>query len=242
MIEIEELLDLSHSIAAPLFAGKTYPWEALEGIKDFILALGPTLDPEEFDHPAEGVWIAKDATVFPSAYIGSHVLRVMGLSCIVVATSTPICSMLQGVGRISTPLILTATAMIIKIATNYLFVSNVNLNITGAAVGSLVAFTYVCVVGMYILIRRAKVMPNLVNCMLKPLISAALCALTAYFSYRLINHFVGSTISTILAVFCAAIVYFFTLVILRTFTETELMMLPKGKNLVTILAKLHLLG
>lgn len=177
-----------------------------------------------------------------SAYIGSHVLRVMGLSCIVVATSTPICSMLQGVGKISTPLILTATAMIIKIATNYLFVSNVNLNITGAAVGSLVAFAYVCVVGMYILIRRAKVMPNLVNCMLKPLISAALCALTAYFSYRLINHFVGNTISTILAVICAAIVYLFALVILRTFTETELMMLPKGKNLVTILAKLHLLG
>ena len=71
MIEIDQLLDLSHSIAAPLFAGKTYPWEALSEIKDFILALGPTLDPEEFDHPAEGVWIAKDATVFPSAYIGA---------------------------------------------------------------------------------------------------------------------------------------------------------------------------
>ena len=73
MIEIQELLDLSHSIAAPLFAGKTYPWEALEGIKDFILAMGPTLDPEvrAVRGPAEGVWIAKDATVFPSAYIGS---------------------------------------------------------------------------------------------------------------------------------------------------------------------------
>ena len=71
MIEIEELLDLSHTIAAPLFEGKTYPWEALEGIKDFILSLGPTLDPEDFDHPAEGVWIAKDANVFPSAYVGA---------------------------------------------------------------------------------------------------------------------------------------------------------------------------
>lgn len=177
-----------------------------------------------------------------SAYIGSGVLRVMGLSCIVVATSTPICSMLQGVGRISTPLILTATAMVIKITTNYLFVSNVNLNITGAAVGSLVAFTYVCLVGMYILIRRAKVMPNLFNTVLKPLISASLCAVTAYFSYRLFNHFTGNVISTILAVICAAIVYFLALVLLRTFTETELVMLPKGKNLVTILAKLHLLG
>ena len=71
MIEITELLDLSHSIAAPLFAGKTYPWEVLDGIKDFILELGKTLNPEEFDHPEEGVWIAKDAKVFPSAYIGA---------------------------------------------------------------------------------------------------------------------------------------------------------------------------
>ena len=71
MIEIEELLDLSHTIAAPLFAGKTYPWEVLDGIKDFILELGKTLNPEEFDHPEEGVWIAKDAKVFPSAYIGA---------------------------------------------------------------------------------------------------------------------------------------------------------------------------
>lgn len=177
-----------------------------------------------------------------SAYIGSHVLRVMGLSCIVVATSTPICSMLQGVGRITTPLILTASAMVIKILTNYLFVSNVNLNITGAAVGSLVAFTYVCVAGMYILIRRAKVMPNFFNTMLKPLISASLCAVTAYFSYKLFSGFLGGAVSTILAVICAGIVYVAALLLLRTFTEAEVNMLPKGKNLVTILAKLHLLG
>ncbi len=71
MIEISELLDLNHTIAAPLFAGKTYPWEVLDGIKDFILRLGPTLDPAEFEHPEEGVWIAKDAKVFPSAYVGA---------------------------------------------------------------------------------------------------------------------------------------------------------------------------
>ena len=42
-------------------------WE----IKDFILKLGETLDETEYDHPSDGVWIAKDAAVFPSAYIGS---------------------------------------------------------------------------------------------------------------------------------------------------------------------------
>lgn len=71
MTEIKDLYDLTKTIAADIFTGKTYPWEVLDSIKQFILDLGATLNPEEFDHPSEGVWIAKDATVFPSAYIGS---------------------------------------------------------------------------------------------------------------------------------------------------------------------------
>ena len=71
MYEIKELLDLDKTIAAKLFEGKTYPWEALDGIKSFILELGETLSADEYDHPEEGVWIAKDAKIFPSAYIGA---------------------------------------------------------------------------------------------------------------------------------------------------------------------------
>ena len=69
MYTINDLLDLNHTIAAKLFDGKTYPWEVLPEIGDFIVALGQTLPADEFDHPAENVWIAKDATVFASAYI-----------------------------------------------------------------------------------------------------------------------------------------------------------------------------
>lgn len=71
MYEIKELLDLDKTIAAKLFEGKTYPWEALDGIKSFILELGATLSADEYDHPEDGVWIAKDAKIFPSAYIGA---------------------------------------------------------------------------------------------------------------------------------------------------------------------------
>ena len=70
-VRINALLDLSKTIAAELFAGKSYPWEALGEIGAFIEKLGPILSADEFDHPAPGVWIAKDANVFPSAYIGA---------------------------------------------------------------------------------------------------------------------------------------------------------------------------
>lgn len=71
MTEIAELFDLTKTIASGLFEGKTYPWEVLSEIKAYILKLGETLPTDEYDHPEEGVWIAKDAKVFPSAYIGS---------------------------------------------------------------------------------------------------------------------------------------------------------------------------
>lgn len=70
MLKINELLDLDKTIAAGLFEGKTYPWEVLDDIKDFILKLGESLPADEFDHPEPGIWIAKDAKLFPSAYIG----------------------------------------------------------------------------------------------------------------------------------------------------------------------------
>ena len=73
-LEINALFDLSHTIAAPLFEGKRFPWEALGGIKAFILALGPTLDPEKFDHPAEDIWIARDAKVAPTACLNGPLI------------------------------------------------------------------------------------------------------------------------------------------------------------------------
>ena len=73
-VTIADLYDLEHTIAAPLLEKFTYPWEVLAHIKEYILELGPTLPADEFDNPAENVWIAKDAHVFDSAYIGSPLI------------------------------------------------------------------------------------------------------------------------------------------------------------------------
>ena len=62
-ITIQDLYDLNETIAAELFDGLTYPWEALPKIGEFIKKLGAALDPEEYDKVGEDVWIAKSANV-----------------------------------------------------------------------------------------------------------------------------------------------------------------------------------
>jgi NDP-sugar pyrophosphorylase family protein len=68
-IKIENLYDLKETIAAALFEGKEYPWELLPLIREFIIKLGNTLDPEEYDKKGENIWIAKSASVAPSASV-----------------------------------------------------------------------------------------------------------------------------------------------------------------------------
>lgn len=66
---IKELYTLEETIAKDLFADATYPWEVLPKIGSFIVELGKTLSEEEYEKRGENVWIAKSATVAPSAYI-----------------------------------------------------------------------------------------------------------------------------------------------------------------------------
>ena len=73
-ITIAALFDLDKTIAAALFEGKTYPWEALTEIKSFVLALGKTLPESEYDHPAEDIWISKTAKIAPSASLSGPLI------------------------------------------------------------------------------------------------------------------------------------------------------------------------
>ena len=66
---IANMLDMTQTIAGELFQGKTYPWEVLPEIGDFIVKLGKTLDPDEYDYLEGDIWIAKSAKVAPTACI-----------------------------------------------------------------------------------------------------------------------------------------------------------------------------
>ena len=70
MVTIQELYDLEHTLAKSYLAGFTYPWEALKGIKDFILQLGSELG-EDYVQVSPQVWVHRTATVAPTAFLGS---------------------------------------------------------------------------------------------------------------------------------------------------------------------------
>ena len=71
MYTINEMYDLEHTLAKEYLSQFTYSWEALKGIKDFIITLGNSLDKNEYIETSEHVWVHKTAHVFSSAYLGA---------------------------------------------------------------------------------------------------------------------------------------------------------------------------
>lgn len=70
MYKITDLYDLNHTQASSYLQQYEYPWEALKGIKDFIIELGSSLG-DDYNEVSEHVWVHKDAKVFDSAYLGA---------------------------------------------------------------------------------------------------------------------------------------------------------------------------
>ena len=70
MLSTHQLFDLNHSLAGSYLAGFDYPWQALKGIKDLILKLGPALG-EEYTEVTPTVWVHNTAVVAPTAYLGA---------------------------------------------------------------------------------------------------------------------------------------------------------------------------
>ncbi len=73
-LQVEALFNLEQTIAKDVFEGVIYPWEVLPKISGFIKELGATLDKEIYEERGENIWVAKNATVAPTAFLNGPLI------------------------------------------------------------------------------------------------------------------------------------------------------------------------
>lgn len=181
--------------------------------------------------------IYSGSSVANEVEIGSKVLAVMGISVIFIATSTPLCSMLQAVGRMDVPLKLYTAGMIMKIIVNYILVGIPEINIQGANVGSIVCYGFVTVTALFVLCRETKIVPDFVSIFVKPLFAAIVCGFAAYYSEQFFDIFLRQRWATILAVLFAIAVYLFALLLFKAIKREDVLQMPKGNKIIKVLEK-----
>lgn len=166
------------------------------------------------------------ARLMESAII-TPVLRVMGISTILVAAATPMTSVLQAVGREKAALGMMTLGALIKLCTNIALVSRPEMNIRGVPYGSLFCYGFLVLACGVWLRRRVGVRLRLFRAAAKPLFCAALCAGGAYSCHYLLFSGLSSPTRLLASIACGGAIYLISLLLTAGISEKDLEMLPR---------------
>ncbi len=180
------------------------------------------------------------------------ILVAYGLATPVMAISTPTTNMLQAIGRTDIPVKSVVVGAIVKIICNFVLVGNPKINIYGAVVGTILFYVVIVVCNLTSLLRISKVKVNWASVLVKPLICASLCGVTAYAANGLLTTVFPSdpsqsifnmgTISAVISIGLAVVVYAISLLLIKGIAREDVIVLPKGEKIAKTLEKYGLLG
>lgn len=155
-------------------------------------------------------------------FISSQIMSIFGIASIFISLSTPICSMLQAIGRADLPVKILSIGMIIKILLNYILVGIPSINIRGACIGTFVCYVFIFICSISFLCKNAKIRINLLNTFFKPLASGIICAISSNLFFKTFSTLLSPKVSTILSILFASLVYFIFIFVFKTLTEDDL--------------------
>ncbi len=178
-----------------------------------------------------------------SSHIIGQALSILGFGALFSALGTPISSMLQAVGRVDLPVKFLTSALVVKIGVNYVLCGIPEINIMGAAIGTIVCYSFSSIGQIIMLLRITKVKISIKATFLKPIFSAIICALSAFGSATLAQYVgVSIELSCIIGVFVAVMIYIVSLLVTKTITKYDVSMLPKSEKILILLEKRGWIG
>ena len=172
-----------------------------------------------------------------SAISAAPCLFILAIGVIFLSAVQTLTGILQGLGKPSVPVINLLVGCVIKIVCTYTLVAIPDINVKGAALGTTIAYATAAILDFIMVIRYTKTKFNMNMMFIKPLIASVSMGIFVFVSYRLVNMYLGNSLSTLVAVLVGMVTYAFILIFIKGVTAEEVKMLPKGNKLAKILEK-----
>lgn len=179
----------------------------------------------------------------PNAPKGAWIMQVCVLATIFTAMEQTINGALQGLGKVFVPAIALSIGVLVKLILNLILVPiPTEVFPLGGAAGAAFA-TDVCHIIAFsivfsVLRKSVKLKMKFSNMIIKPIIASAMMGIVSYGTFILMNGIIATKMATIIALVVAVIVYLLSVIVLRIFSEEDILMLPYGKKIYAVLVKM----
>ena len=179
--------------------------------------------------------------LFPAESAGAMLLAISALTIFFTALAQTINGALQGLGKVKVPAIALGCGVIVKLIANLILIPIDGIYANGAAIGSVLCHIVSFSIVYYTLRKTVKLQFKLHRLMIRPVLATIIMMIFSYISYLLVINIASSIrLATIIAIIVAIIVYAISVILLKIFSKTDILMLPKGEKIYNLLVKLKI--
>lgn len=170
-----------------------------------------------------------------TAEAATYHLRILGIASVFVCLMIVTSGILQAYGKERVPVITLLIGGGVKIAANYLLVTNPAISIHGAPIGTLLCYGVISVLNLIAIAMAVPQRPRYFSALAKPVLATVLMAVTAVSCYGIFAARMELKYAALLSILSAALVYAILIVTLQVLQKEEIEQLPKGEILAKIL-------
>lgn len=168
--------------------------------------------------------------------LAANLLGTLGICVIFNSLVLMTNAMMQAHGYVVLPVINMFVGGIIKIIVNYILVSNPDIHIKGAPIGTLCCYLTITLLNIFAMKRVIRTAPKVGRNLLKPMLAAAVMGLATYGVKTLLGRITSShLVLCVVPIAVAVAVYLVMVVVLKVITYSDCMLLPKGKKIAKLL-------
>lgn len=172
----------------------------------------------------------------------ANLLMVGSIAVVFYSLSTLSNGILQGLNKMSIPVINAFIALVIHIGVVYFLTAFTDMKIYSVVIGNVVFSGIMCILNNIAVKKATGYRHEVKKTFFIPTLASLVMGAASYGIYAgLMAVTKNNTVSILIALIVAVIVYGVMMLVLKGFTEEELLALPKGRMLLGIARKLHLM-
>ena len=174
--------------------------------------------------------------------LAARILTALAITVIFFSLSTLSSSILQGIGKVNTPIYHAAIALAVQSVVLVVLLLTTGLDLYALVIANIVYSGLMCILNQLAIHRAIGYRQEWSRTFLIPLLSAALMGLAAWAVYDVVYLLTSSSLFALIpAILLAVCVYFVVLIVFRGVSEQELRSIPKGYLVVKLAKKCRLM-
>ena len=148
---------------------------------------------------------------------------------------------LQGMGKPMVPVIALAIGMVFKVVLSYILTGIPSINIIGSGIGTLSAYAVASLIEFIYIKKHLQLKLSPKEFLIKPLITVITMFVVVKLTYGVTVGVLGNSLSTLISIAVGGVVYVLVLLGIGGIRKDEILTLPKGDKIYTLLRKFKLM-